>query len=219
MRRARTYLPGGILALGCVLIFSSREQQSMPLARPLSSLPAEIEGYQGADVKISDDEQQVAGMSSYMFRVFRRESTEGFSIYVGYYEYQTQGKSIHSPKNCLPGAGWDFVQTGRTDVATGTGPVQVNRSVVHNGTARALVYYWYEGRGRVAANEYLVKWDLLRDAALHGRTEEALVRIVVPISRGASAEAGLAAAEATATSVASQLIGDVATVMPRWRAS
>jgi hypothetical protein len=48
------------------------------------------------------------------------------------------------------------------------------------------VYYWYQGRGRVAASEYQVKWELLRDAALRARTEEAMVRIVVPL--GAAAE-------------------------------
>jgi hypothetical protein len=44
------------------------------------------------------------------------------------------------------------------------------------------VLYWYQGRGRVAANEYLVKWDLLRDQALYGRSDEALVRIIVPVT-------------------------------------
>ena len=58
----------------------------------------------------------------------------------------------------------------------------VNRYLLSNAGERALVYYWYQGRGRVASNEYRVKWDLLRDSALRGRSEEALVRIVVPIS-------------------------------------
>jgi len=43
------------------------------------------------------------------------------------------------------------------------------------------VLYWYQGRGRVEPNEYWVKWHLLRDAVLRQRTEEALVRIVVPV--------------------------------------
>jgi EpsI family protein len=57
----------------------------------------------------------------------------------------------------------------------------VNRYVLKNGAARAVVYYWYQGRGRVVASEYAVKWNLLRDAALAGHTEEALVRVVVPV--------------------------------------
>lgn len=216
MSRARTYIPAAILALGCVLTLSSRQQQSVALGHPLSTLPRELDGFVGKDITISDEEQRVAGMSSYVYRVFQRDSMTGFSVYVGYYPYQTQGKSIHSPKNCLPGAGWDFMETGRRVIATPSGNLEINRSVVHNGAARALVYYWYQGRGRVAANEYRVKWDLLRDAALHGRTEEALVRIVVPILAGSTADSSLSVADARATSVAGEMIREVSRVMPGW---
>ena len=60
----------------------------------------------------------------------------------------------------------------------------VNRYLLKPDSHRALVLYWCQGRGRVEANEYIVKWDLLRDAAVRRRTEEALVRIVVPIRVG-----------------------------------
>ena len=60
--------------------------------------------------------------------------------------------------------------------------MSVNRYLLQNEDVRALVLYWYQGRGRVQANEYLVKWDLLRDAVLRQRSDEALVRIVVPLS-------------------------------------
>ena len=32
--------------------------------------------------------------------------------FVSYYERQTQGKTIHSPRNCLPGAGWEVLTPG-----------------------------------------------------------------------------------------------------------
>jgi hypothetical protein len=35
----------------------------------------------------------------------------------------------------------------------------------------------------MAANEYAVKWHLLRDQALRGRSDEALVRIIVPVDK------------------------------------
>ena len=56
----------------------------------------------------------------------------------------------------------------------------MNQYVLKNGPATAVVFYWYQGRGRIVANEYAVKWNLLRDAAVAGHTEEALVRVVVP---------------------------------------
>jgi hypothetical protein len=62
------------------------------------------------------------------------------------------------------------------------------------------VLYWYQGRGRTEAGEYAVKWNLLRDAALRRRTEEALVRVIVPVT-GSEDDAFRLAAHAAAASV------------------
>src|SRR5690606_4577549 len=170
------------LGAGCVLLLSVQRQQAMDLREPLTTLPAQFGEFKGYDQVISDEEQRVAGMSDYILRVFTRDSLVAFSVYVGYYEQQTQGRTIHSPRNCLPGAGWEALSAGREPVAIGADTVLINRYELANGDAHALVYYWYQGRGRVESSEYKGKWDLLRDAALTGRSEEALVRIVVPIN-------------------------------------
>jgi EpsI family protein len=61
------------------------------------------------------------------------------------------------------------------------GQATVNQYLLQKENDRALVLYWYQGRGRIAHSEYAVKLDLLRDAALRGRSEEALIRIMVPV--------------------------------------
>ena len=71
------------------------------------------------------------------------------------------------------------------------------------------MYYWYQGRGHVEANEYRVKWNLLVDAALRRRSDEALARVVVPITDSE------AAAEAVATRVASMLVPSLAKALPQ----
>ena len=96
----------------------------------------------------------------------------------------------------------------------------MNRVLLANKTVRAMVYYWYQGRGRIASSEYGVKWDLLRDAALYGRTEEALVRIVVPVNdpvmgAGTIDDAAVREADAMAMRVAAELAPAVDRVMPR----
>ena len=152
----------------------------------------------------------MAGMSSYVLRAFNRDSATAFTVYVGYYERQVQGKTIHSPKNCLLGAGWEAVSAGMQTLATAVGPVRVNRYLLVNKQQRALVYYWYQGRGRVEANEYRVKLQLLRDSALRGRSDEALVRVGVPIRTAG----GEAAAGDLGARVSAQLIPQVAEVLP-----
>lgn len=183
MHNPHRWVPAGILSMGCVMLLTMNRQRAMPLRAPLSTIRTQFEGYTSDDETIAPDEARVAGMSRYLFRVFTsRNSRDAFTAYVGYYEDQTQGRTIHSPRNCLPGAGWDPIESSRRTLATPTGPLTVNRYLLANKNARVLVYYWYQGRGRTEASEYRVKWNLLRDAALRGRTEEALVRVVVPLT-------------------------------------
>lgn len=210
MRAERVrWVPPGVFAVGCLLLLTVNRQRIMPLAAPLSTLPTQLLGYRSEDIPIDKAEQRVAGMSSYMLRTFERDSAFAFSVYVGYYEYQTQGKSIHSPKNCLPGAGWETLSASERGVNVNGAVFPINRYLLAKGRAKAMVYYWYQGRGRVAADEYRVKWNLLRDVALTGRSEEALVRIVVPIQ-----DAQEQMADTLAERVASQLIPRVAAVLP-----
>lgn len=189
-QRVWAWAPALLLTIGVGIIhLGIQEQRRLPLRAPLdASVPSLIQGFRGTDVTISAKERRVAGMDSYVLRNYAPDGAasagEAFSIYVGYYGQQMQGKTIHSPKNCLPGGGWEPLTQARREIRTPTGPVPVNRYLIQNGTAQALVLYWYQGRGRVEASEYKVKWHLLRDQALHGRSDEALVRIIVPVASG-----------------------------------
>lgn len=180
----RQWAPAIILGIGALLTAVGIEgQRTMTLRADLGqSLPSSVDGREGRDVTVSAEELAVAGPDNYVMRHYQGDSAgaiSSFSLYVGFYGRQTQGKTIHSPKNCLPGGGWEPLTNDRIEVQGLNGTATVNRYVLQNGAARALVLYWYQGRGRIQSNEYAVKWDLLRDAALHRRSDEALVRIVV----------------------------------------
>jgi len=215
MRRFMPFAPAAIFALGCALLWKAHSQAAVPLTGELSAVLDSMPGYTMHDQVLSADEQRVAGMSKYVARAYARDSTIVFTTLVSYYERQTQGKTIHSPRNCLPGAGWEIVSGGSHEVTTAGNKYVVNRYVLKNGPATAVAYYWYQGRGRVVANEYAVKWNLLRDAALRGRTEEALVRLVIPVNANRlGAAADLKAADAAAAPLAARLVTEVNAVLP-----
>lgn len=112
------------------------------------------------------------------------------NLYVAWYDTQHAGESTHSPKACLPGGGWridDLRQVTLPGIYIGAQPLRVNRALIQYGDQRQLVYYWFEQRGRVLTNEYLVKWYLLVDALFKHRTDGALVRLIVPLPPGLSA--------------------------------
>jgi EpsI family protein len=220
MSKLKPYFPALILALGYVLVAAARGQHAVPLAASIDHVLPSVDGYRVRNQKIGDEERRVAGMTSYVARAYSRDSVVAFTTLVSYYDRQTRGKSIHSPRNCLPGAGWEVVSGGVQAVTADGVGYTVNRYVLKNGRTRAVVYYWYQGRGRVVASEYAVKWNLLRDAAFRGHTEEALVRVVVPVQVSAAnttpgAEMGLAAASTLGATIARRLISAVNQVLPQ----
>lgn len=205
----RAWAPALVLGAGCLLNLSVDAQREMALQAPLAALPRVIEDFRGTDLTINPDELAIAGTTSSLHRVYTRDSTAQFSVYVGYYDRQRQGQTIHSPKNCLPGAGWEPLESRREALPGLAGvPIQVNRFVIANKQQRALVYYWYQGRGRTESNEYRVKLDLIRDSALRRRSEEALVRIVLPLT-GAEAET-----DALARRLVPQLHQELVKILP-----
>lgn len=212
--RIVVWLPAAILSLGAIGTLGAGTQQGVPLRAPLDpTIPSVIVGHQAEDVEISEDEQRVAGMDEFVMRSYTPLSAgaaaaAGFTVYVGYYEQQYRGHTIHSPKNCLPGSGWEALTSTTAVVATALGPVTVNQYLLKRGDSQALVLYWYQGRGRIEHNEYTVKWDLLRDAAFRRRSDEALVRIVVPVTEDE------AAALKTGSEVAARLIPAVYEALP-----
>ena len=219
MGSIRAYLPAAILLVGCALIWNTHLQRSVPLAAPLSTVLPTYDGYSVRDQHVSDEERRVAGMTEYVARMYVRDTVPVFTTLVSYYDRQSQGKSIHSPRNCLPGAGWEILTAGTRDMEFAGVRQTVNHYTLKNGPATAIVYYWYQGRGRVVASEYRVKWNLLRDATVLGHTEEALVRVVVfvpPVAKGDSTATNRAFAQSDSLGlqVAGELMTEVTRVLP-----
>jgi len=221
MRKVRLFAPAVLLGVGCLLQSGIRPQYTAALGTPLRSMPIALAGYAGEDKGMSEADQRATAVTDYVFRTFREDAQTAFSLYVGYYQRQATGRSIHSPRNCLPGVGWQTVESGKATVQVNGRPVTVNRYLLAYGNDQAMVYYWYQGRGRVAHSEYTVKWDLLRDAIEYGRSEEALVRIVVPIRQapGYTTEAWrrqVEEAEAIARQAAEEMIPRLDAALPAW---
>ena len=221
MADVSSFVPAVVLAAGLGLLGMTHEQERPTPVRPISRILEVVPGFSHKAIEVDTNSQRVAGMDEFVNRAYLKDTLPVFSLYIGYYTYQTQGKSIHSPRNCLPGAGWEPVESATLPIAgaTGLGSKDMNKYVLANQGHYAAVYYWYQGRGRVESNEYTVKYNLMRDAALHGRTEEALVRLVVPLVLGAERSqeqirAEINRADSLATALAPRLASEVTAALP-----
>lgn len=160
----------------------------------LESLPFVIGDWNGAPAEpFPADVVRLLGVDEHINRTYVRGDL-ALGLYAGYYNSQRRGDTIHSPQNCLPGAGWHPVSSEVLQVDGGRGPVGVNRYVIQKGLQQQVVLYWYHGRGRIVANEYVNKVCLMWDAANLRRTNGGLVRIIAPVTSTTEAATSHAAA-------------------------
>jgi EpsI family protein len=202
------FLLGGVLALDR----SYSHGEFIPLKQTFSGFPLQIaDRWSGKELGLDEDVLKVLRLSDYMMRVYVPSPSSTYEIrqsssampsrngsvqtpppaamlnapvrlYVGYYGSQRTGATYHSPKNCLPGAGWQFIESNDLEIPVKGQRITVNQVTIQKGLDKQVILYWYHDRGRVIASEYWAKAYLLWDAATQNRTDGALVRISVPVT-------------------------------------
>jgi EpsI family protein len=170
------------LLLSATLVASkvSEPRVPEPLAQPLDTIPWNIAGFTG-----TSNPPPTAGVmrrllaDGYLLRTYHKQGLEA-DLFIAFYARQRAGESMHSPKHCLPGSGWEIWNYGTTELPVNGRGVEVNQySISHSGDRR-VVLYWYQSRTRIVASEYLGKILLARDALLQNSTAGSIVRIIVP---------------------------------------
>ena len=178
-----------VLVVQAVFFYSASHGEITPLASPLASFPLTVGSWRMIQEGVIDQEtQDILKADDIMTRVYGGPEGEA-NLFVAYFKTQRQGQSPHSPKNCLPGSGWQQMETGRIDVPVSGGSIHINQYVVAKGDAQSVVLYWYQSQGRVIADEFAAKFYLVSDSIKHHRSDTALVRVVVPIVGGRTEQA------------------------------
>lgn len=186
--------------------------EATPQARPLSEFPKQVAGYNSvAEMPLDAPTLKLLGLTDYINRLYVAPSIGQLTLFIEYFSTQRTGATIHSPKNCLPGAGWQPTQVGIYQMPLDDGrKVPINLYLIRKDLDEEVVLYWYQSHGRVVASEYWGKFYLVYDALRLNRTDAALVRIVTPVVGGDEE-----AARNRAIAFAKQITTDVDNVIPR----
>jgi EpsI family protein len=193
-----------LLAGTALLLHSRADADRNPPSEPLAQLPAVIGGWTGSDQPIDQETRDVLGAGDFLSRIYAQNSTIApISIFIGYFPTQRTGQTIHSPKHCLPGAGWVFESSNYIDLADAkVKPHRVGEYIIVNGESKQFVIYWYQAHKRSVASEYMAKAYMVMDAMRMNRTDGALVRITTPITSSEDAPAAKKRAEEFAAQLA-----------------
>ena len=158
----------------------SANRSPEPLAQPLETIPRQLGSWTGSDDRRLDAASEaVLNPTAYLSRVYWRDDV-AVDFFTAFYALQEAGETMHSPRNCLPGSGWEVWRHETVDVTVEGKTATLNYYGVQNGTRRMVVLYWYQTPERIVASEYYAKVCLVWDAVLRSRTSGSIVRIVAP---------------------------------------
>ena len=199
-----------LLQAGAYYAVASR-QESIPQTRPLAEFPHASNGWtMERDFPVEKEVQEVLRADDTLNRVYVSPQHQVASLFIAFFKTQRYGQAPHSPKNCLPGAGWQPMDDSKVsiEVPGREKPIVVNKYVISRGDQRSVVLYWYQSHSRVIAGEFAAKFWLVADSVSYRRSDTALVRVIVP------AQNETASAEQTAIEFARAAYPDIARQLP-----
>jgi EpsI family protein len=171
-----------VLLLTATLVASALgdRRRADALAAPLETIPPSIAGWtQTGSGQLSARVLSKLLPTSYLSRGYQKGSQQ-MGLFIAFYAQQRAGESMHSPKNCLPGSGWEIWKQDSALIPVKGNEFRVNKYSIQNSGQRMLIFYWYQSGRRIIASEYLGKILLVRDALMDGHTAGSIVRIDLP---------------------------------------
>ena len=176
-----------LLATTAIFLQARGQREILPNREPLAALPYQLEEWTGTDVAMQQDVLDILGPGDFLQRFYENTSVPQpyVDLFLAYFPSQRSGDTIHSPKHCLPGAGWLPTESGRISISLpGRAPFEANRYLIAKGDERQLVLYWYWAHNRALASEYWAKFFLVADSIRLNRSDGSLVRVITPLLPG-----------------------------------
>ena len=177
--------------LAAASLFMPERTEQVPARQSFAEFPLQMDEWRGQRTTLGAEFLDALQLDDYILANFVDQGSQGahhtINFYSAWYNSQKGGESSHSPRTCIPGGGWQLTSLDQVtipDARVGTVPLRINRVMIEKGASKQLVYYWFQQRGRVITNEYMVKWYLFWDALTRQRTDGALVRFVITVPDG-----------------------------------
>ena len=167
----------------------------VPIRKPLKEFPIVFEGWKGEQYEMEPEMWKLVNAQDYVLANYHKEGANPINFYVSYYQFtEKAGDLVHTPRMCLPGAGWEITRSQvriipqKSSEANNIKDLHVNELIVTKERSSQVTYFWYQGRGRHFTNEYLAKFYRIWDGIFRRRNDGAAIRIITPLEPGQSIE-------------------------------
>ena len=173
------------LLIGALLVLHLRSSgEAVPIRKSLDSFPSAVGAWQARDGVLLDPETlNVLKPKEYLMRRDQDSAGRSVWLFIAYWDTLRKGAAPHSPRNCLPGSGWEPLEASMVTISLPQpfAPIMVNKYLIQRDRDQQVVLYWYQSQGRAIAGEMAARVQLVKNSILRHRTDGALVRISSPV--------------------------------------
>jgi EpsI family protein len=166
----------------CVHYMSHSED--VKLNKPFSTFPKKIGEWAGKEERFDQAVYDLLGVDDSYLANYYDHDRSLVQLYIGYYESQKEGQQIHSPKNCMPGSGWNITETSLDDITlkgNASKKIKVIKLFLEKDNQKQVVFYWYQSNGRFISSEYTQRIYMVIDSITKHRTDGSFIRLISPI--------------------------------------
>ena len=155
----------------------------------LHDLPWQVGPWQAtAEQSIGPEVTAYLKPDEYILRDYVNQGSGAtIDLFVAYFKSLQNVYGPHSPRICLPGAGWLVSSSKVVNIPVPGRPagIPVNQFTMEKSNQSILVLYWYQNDRDVWAEEYYAKLRLLPDLIRYRRSDVSLVRLIAPLGGSA----------------------------------
>ena len=194
----RFYLLFVLLGIAAFYVYT-RSEADVPINQPLDQFPQKMADWSMTG-QARFDERVLAVLlpTDYLSRSYADSKGDKLSLYIGFHNGGPASGPIHSPKQCLPGSGWNRLKQQRRVVNVGGENIPYVSAIYQKDSEKQLFLYWFQVRDQILTNEYALKLAMIKNSVLSNRRDSAFIRLSLMITDG----------EEQATRIGEQFIRD-----------
>ena len=173
----RFYLLYLLLGIAALYVYT-RSEVAVPVGQPLDSFPQTAGSWKMlGQARFDSQTLEVLRPSDYLSRTYSAANGDKVSLYVGFHDGGPQSGSIHSPRQCLPGSGWNRLKDEVRSVDLDGRKIPYVSALYQKDSEKQLFLYWFQVRDEILTNEYALKLAQVKNSVLANRRDSSFIRL------------------------------------------
>ena len=171
-----------LLGLAALYVYT-RSEAAVPVNKPLDQFPQKVADWiMTGQARFDERVLAVLLPTDYLSRSYADSQGNRLSLYIGFHDGGPNSGPIHSPKQCLPGSGWNYLNNEVRLVNLDGEEIPYVGAIYQKDSEKQLFLYWFQVRDQILTNEYALKLAMVKNSTLSNRRDSAFIRLSVMVN-------------------------------------